>query len=1180
MSFVHLHVHSEFSLGRSLVKMQDLPKMVAEMGMPAIGVTDWGNLYGSLYLLKAAQKAKVKPIFGVEIGVTRKDQLLRHLVLLAETTEGYKNLEKLVSRAHTEFGFQQGELRPQIPFEILKDSCQGMIALTAGMKGIANSYLLQDQEGEAREVLKDLKEIFSESLYLELQESGLSQHSDCNEWLVHEAKKLGLPVVATSDVHYVKSEDAFAQEVWMMVGKGLTLNQNPRSSLASSEFYLKSAEEMRMAFASIPEAVDNTLAIAERCNVKFNFKTEDGKRLYFLPSFEVGKKDQNVVFAELAREGLENRFKELKISEAEKQKTYIDRLDYEVKVIVEMGFAGYYLIVSDFIRWAKSQKIPVGPGRGSGAGSLAAYALDIVDIDPIENRLLFERFLNPERVSLPDFDIDFCQARRFEVIDYVSKRYGSEQVCQIVTFLKEQSKAALKDVGRVMGFSFGETNRITKLIPVILGKPLTIDEALKEVREFKELVDSDPRNKQLVDLACSIEGGLRQPGVHAAGVIIASRPVKELAPMSVDLEGRPLIQWDMKMSEEAGLVKFDFLGLVTLDLLDLTCKWVRERYPEDPEKSQFTYNKIPVHDPRAYELIARGDTMGVFQLESSGMQNLCVRMKPDRLDDIAAVNGLYRPGPLESGMVDDFIARKQGKANVETLFPEMKEVLSDTYGVIVYQEQVMELARVIAGYSLGGADLLRRAMGKKIAEEMEAQRSIFVEGATKLGREPRKASELFDLIAKFAGYGFNKSHASAYATLSVQTSFLKAVYPVEFFTALLTIEKENTDKLARYIQDAKRRDLKILPPDINSSESDFKCVDNKTIRFGLSAIRNVGEAATDVILEARRKGPFKDLWDFLSRVDTRKINKRVVESLVQAGAFDTLVEAGVSVQKLRGLYLANVEGALKWATSKSEAASSGQFSLFGALEDTHASAKPPMLPALEIEDKQTLQWEKDLLGIYLSGHPLDKFADKIERFQAIPLHVLEEMKAKTKVLVAGVVSEFKELRIKRGRRAGEFMATFKFGDATSQVEVVSFPDHYKEFAELIKSDKALLLRAELDFEEDKARLVCGEVSLQGEASVQSLEDLQDEWPRLIHIEVALDKVANFLSHDVLFAEIAHVLTKHNGPVPVDLVLLKGGRFQTRLSVGAEYRVQPSRELVSELQGLLAIPDCIRVEKEF
>lgn len=1144
------------------------------MKMPAVALTDWGNLYGSLHFYKESKAAHVKPLYGVEIGIKRKDSLLRHLVLIAQTTEGYKNLEQLISRAHCEFGFQNNELKPQLPFEVLKESTKGMIALTAGMKGIVNSYLLQDQENEARTVLTELKDIFGDRLYVELQDGAFSMLGDCNEWLVREARASSLPLVATADCHYLRSEDSFAQEVWMMVGRGLTLNQNPRSSLSSSEFYLKNPEEMKLAFASVPEAIENTLAVAERCHVDFSFKDDEGKRIYFLPNFEAKGKKQEELFAEEAKIGLEKRFVEIK-PDAENEKIYRDRLAYEVRVIIEMGFAGYYLIVSDFIRWAKSQGIPVGPGRGSGAGSLAAYALDIVDLDPIENRLVFERFLNPERVSLPDFDIDFCQRRRFEVIDYVSNRYGRDHVCQIVTFLKEQSKAALKDVGRVMGFSFSETNRITKLIPVVQGKPFTIDEALEQVVEFHELVDSDPRTKQLVEIARSIEGGLRQPGVHAAGVIIASRPVAELAPMSVDLQGNSIVQWDMKMCEEAGLVKFDFLGLVTLDLLDLACKWIRERRGEN-----ITYDKIPMNDPRAYELIGLGDTLGVFQLESSGMQNLCVRMKPDRFDDIAAINALFRPGPLESGMVDDFIARKHKRASIETLFPEMREVLSDTYGVIVYQEQVMELARVISGYTLGGADLLRRAMGKKIHSEMEAQRNIFVTGAEKLGRDARKASELFDLIAKFAGYGFNKSHASAYAKISMQTAHLKAIYPVEFFTALLTIEKENTDKLSRYIQNAKQRGLLVKGPDVNLSESDFACVDDKTIRFGLSAIRHVGEAATEVILEARKKGAFKDLWDFLSRVDTRKINKRVVESLIQAGAFDSVAETGVSQRQLRGLYLANVESAMKWASSQSATADVGQFSLFGETLGGTVAPRAPASSAGAIDEKESLQWEKDLLGVYLSGHPLDKYAVKLEHLSLTPLHALENLKPKTKVSIAGIVSDFRELRIKRGRRAGEFMATFKIADASSQVEVVSFPDHYKEYSELLKGQLPLVLRAEVDFEEDKVRLLCGEIAMQGEMAVQSLEDVSEVWPRKIKLEIALDKTAQYLAADTLFAEIANVLAKHRGPIPVELLLMRGGRFQTKLHVGDNFNVQPTPQLVNELQNLIVAPGCLRVEKEY
>ncbi len=1183
--FVHLHVHSEFSLSSSLLKLEDLIKDADKMGMPAVALTDWNNLYGSLYFWKAAKEysqGRVKPIFGVELGVLVDGggPALKHIVLLAQNDEGYRNLNDLVNRAHVEFGFDGTELKPHLPLSLVLQKSAGLYCLTGGLKGVLNSFFLQNQERLALETLEQLKKAFGDRLFIEIQDTTLSFQSKLNSQLIELAEKHSLGLVAGSDVHYRSVEDAFAHEIWMMVAQKTTLELNPRSALISTQNYLKSPAEMMEAFSHVPEALSNTLKIANDCNVKLSFKDSSGKRIYHLPTFESKKQSQEELFADECFAGLKIRLESLKQEDPKlDEKVYRDRLEFEVAVIQKMGFAGYYLIVSDFIRWAKSHGIPVGPGRGSGAGSLAAWVLDIIDLNPIEHGLLFERFLNPERVSLPDFDVDFCQERRADVIKYVSEKYGQDRVCQIVTFAKEQSKNAIKDVGRVLGMSFGETNRLTKLVPVIQGKPHSIKQTIEDVAEMREIVEGDAKIRQVIDLGIRIEGALRQPGVHAAGVIISGRPIAELAPLSKDVNGNLITQWDMKMSEEAGLVKFDFLGLVTLDLMDLACKLVNKR--SEPEAQKLSYANIPMHDPRIYELIGRGDTLGVFQLESSGMQNLCTRIRPDRFGDISAINALYRPGPLESGMVDDYINRKHGRAKIEVMFPEMDATLRETYGVIIYQEQVQLIAREVAGYTLGGADLLRRAMGKKNVKEMEAQRAAFVDGAVKSGKPAQKAAELFDLVEKFAGYGFNKSHAAAYAKLAVQTAYLKAVYPTEFFTALLTIEKEDTDRLARYIQDARIRDLKILPPDVNESESNFNNVSEGLIRFGLSAIKNVGEIAVEAILEARHKGGvFKDLFDFLNRVDIRRLNKRTMECLIQAGAFDGIEGANLAPKEIRGRYLASLEIAMEWASKNAATAEQGQVSLFGGGPDGASSSsfmQPQYVPSKGYTDRELLDWEKTLLGIYLTGSPLDKFAEKIRKAQCSDIFSLGEKKAKSKVTIAALVAELKEVKIKRGRRIGESMGILKLEDASGQIEMVSFPDHYSQYSALFRSGEPLLLRAELDFEDDKPKLLGGDPLVDGKLAVEDLAQIQEKWPSKILLDLALDRMEGVLSTELFYAELAKILQKHPGPVPVELILSKNGAFKTKLELGEAFGVHPEQSLFQELRQITAIPGTLNVE---
>ncbi len=1157
--------------------------------MPAVACTDWGNLYGALYFDKAVKKkgdGLVKPIYGMEVGVTVSGAgpLRRHMVLLAETNQGFWNLCKLSSKAHCDFGYSEEGLNPQLPLDYILEHNEGLIALTGGMKGILSSFVLQDQPQDALKTLDLLQKGFGDNrLFLELQDTGLSAQNKANEQMRMWSKQKGIPMVATCDAHYMHRDDAFAHEIWLMCDQKINLEENPRSSLVSQEFYVKSAEEMKEAFSDIPSAIENTLAIAERCNVDLKFTDDEGRRIYHIPDFkEEGFETSEENFRHDCQAGLEIRLQEAGITDEVKIKEYQDRLNYELGIINEMGFAGYYLIVADFVNWAKNNNCPVGPGRGSGAGSLCAYCVNITDVDPIEYGLLFERFLNPERLSMPDFDIDFCQQRRHSVIKYVAEKYGQERVCQIVTFAKEQSKNAIKDVGRVLGLSFGETNRLTKLIPSVQMKPLTIKETMDEVDEFVQVTQENPKVKQTVDLGMRIEGALRQPGVHAAGVIIASQSLDNLAPLSRDVNGNYICQWDMKTSEEAGLVKFDFLGLVTLDLMQLACEWINKR--QEPEAKGLKYDNIPMHDPKIYELIAAGDTLGVFQLESSGMQNLCVRMKPDRFADVSAIVALFRPGPLDAGMVDDYISRKHGKTEVEVMFPEMEAVLNETYGVIVYQEQVQALAKVIAGYTLGGADLLRRAMGKKIKAEMEAQRAIFVDGAVEKGHPKDKAGELFDLIEKFAGYGFNKSHTIAYGKLSVQTAYLKAVYPTEFFTALLTIESDNTEKLARYIQDARSRKLEILPPDVNESLNDFAIASEGVIRFGLAAIKGVGDIAVDEIIRARNEGEaFKDIFEFLERVNLKKINKRAMEFLIKAGAFDSLGDSGPNakpVRELRGYYLANMEKCIEWAQKIAEEKEAGQTSLFGGDEGAAAFGSqqgPTMAEALVITEKEQLSWERELLGVYVSGSPLDRYVERAKVAGAIPVFELAEKAPKSNNTIAVVVSDLREVRVKRGRMAGENMGILRLEDASGSVELISFPEHYKEFQSLFKSGSPLLVTAELDFEEDKPKLMCGKVTVQGRISVEDLSLVEEKHPHTVTISVDVDRVEGKFSVESLYVEMANILRKHRGKTPVSMSILKSGVFDTKLELGPDYHVQWGTNLKAELEQIIALPGALQIE---
>ncbi|HEY6006924.1 MAG TPA: DNA polymerase III subunit alpha, partial [Geobacteraceae bacterium] len=867
--FVHLHLHSQYSLLDGAIRIGDLVKKAKEYAMPAVAVTDHGNMFGAMEFYLKCQGSGVKPIIGAEVYVAPGSRFSKeansasgegsafHLILLCENNVGYKNLSRLVSTGYKE-GFYY---KPRIDKEVLAAHSEGLICLSACLKGEVAWLCGRNRVEEAVATARWFSELFPERYYIELQENTLPEQTVANERLLEVARELSLPLVATNDCHYLNKADAHAHEILLCIQTGKTMNDENRMRFSADEFYMKSPQEMAAAFHYAPEALANTVRIAERCNLEFDFKT------YHFPRFEPPPGESlDEMLERQAHEGLSERLVTIRAKypdlTPEQEKGYFDRLRIELDCIKQMGFPGYFLIVADFINWAKDHGIPVGPGRGSAAGSLVAYAIRITDLDPLPYNLLFERFLNPERISMPDIDVDFCQDRREEVIHYVTEKYGRDKVCQIITFGTMAARGVIRDVGRALDMAYGDVDRIAKLVPEVLG--ISLEEALKQEPKMNELAAGDPRVKELLDTALCLEGLARHASTHAAGVVVAPDVLEEFCPVYKDQKSGSLTtQYSMKYVEKIGLVKFDFLGLKNLTVIDNAVKLVRAgKLPE------FDITRLRDDDEESYKLLQAGNTTGVFQLESSGMKELLTKLKPSCFEDIIAVCALYRPGPLGSGMVDDFIERKHGRKKVVYDLPQLEPILKDTYGVIVYQEQVMQIARTLAGYSLGGADLLRRAMGKKDPAEMAKQRDIFLEGAKKNSIDTKKAEGIFDLMAKFAEYGFNKSHSAAYALVAYQTAYLKAHHPVEFLAALLTEDMGNTDKVIKNIADCREMGIEVLPPDINASDKSFRVLGN-SIRFGFGAIKNVGESAILAILEARQEGPFKDIYEFCERVDLR-----------------------------------------------------------------------------------------------------------------------------------------------------------------------------------------------------------------------------------------------------------------------------------------------------------------------
>jgi len=1174
--FVHLHLHTEYSLLDGACRIDELLDQAVALKMPAVAVTEHGNMFSSVVFHDHARARGLNPILGCEVYVAPGDrrnksgvpgETQNHLVLLAETNEGYHNLIKLVSAGYTE-GFYY---KPRIDKELLAQHSKGLIGLSSCLKGEVAEGLSHHQERKALEAAAAYRDILGPgNFFLEMQWHGIEDQRTVNTGLPALARDLNLPLVCTNDVHYLRDSDAHAHDVLLCIGTGKGFNDPKRLRYDAKQFFLKTAEEMAETFKDYPDALANTVRIGERCNVKL------GSGENYLPDFDVPPGfTVDSYFDHVSREGFAARLPRLQQLQAQGLlrhtiDEYERRLSYELEMIKTMKYPGYFLIVWDFIRYAREQGIPVGPGRGSAAGSLVAYCLRITDVDPIDYDLIFERFLNPERVSLPDIDIDFCERRRGEVIDYVTRKYGRENVAQIITFGTMKAKAVIKDVGRALEWTFAEVDKVAKQIPPALD--MTLDKALEENPILKEMEASDPKVKELFAVARRLEGMTRHASVHAAGVVIAPRAITEYAPLYKGARDEIVTQWTMKDVERMGLLKMDFLGLSTLTLIYDCLEEIKRT-----TGVALDIDTIPLDDAKAYEIFQDGQTYGIFQFESSGMRDILRKAKPQRLDDLIALNALYRPGPLRSGMVDDYIARKQGKTEVVYEMPELEPVLSDTYGVIAYQEQVMRISNVLAGFSLGEADLLRKAMGKKNPEVMAKMRGKFVEGAVKKGHPEKKAAHIFELMEHFAGYGFNKSHSTAYAYLAYQTAFLKANYPWHFASALLTIEAQNTDKLALYLGECREREIPVLPPDVNESQLRFTVDPEKGVRFGLTAIKNVGEGAIESLLAVRAKqGRITSLHALCEELDLRLANKRVFESLTKAGAFDSLAAADPSVAgqpsaSIRPRLIAAIDAACEHGARLQRDKSEGQAQLFGGFgdDDHQADNTQASLPsAIPWTEQEQLGYEKETLGLYWSGHPTDRYAAALKELGARTTGELLELEVKpasnewgpggrrpmeADTSVGGVIATVRQLKTKKGDR----MAVFTLEDAQGGVEVLCFPDTYQKCGSLIEAGAMVLVRGKLEKDDDSARILATEIA--------PIETVRERIAREVAIRVKGPADRN------MFETLGEIFSRHRGDrrVSFDIELPASPTpLRVRADISSQIRVRPSSSLIAEIEQVM------------
>lgn len=1070
-AFIHLHLHSAYSLAEGALRPKELVKLCIKGNMPAVAVTDTNNLFGALEFAQAAAGTGIQPIIGTQIQLGLEGH---QLVLIAQTDKGYLNLSQLVSEAFLETDPQENA---HIDWEQLEACSEGLICLTGGLAGPVGQYLLHNQNKEAETVLKRLKKLFGDRLYLELQRHGWQEEDRIEGAMIDLAYKHDVPLVATNDCYFPYKKMHEAHDALLCIAGGRYVTEDDRRKV-TPEHYFKSAMEMRELFKDIPEACDNTLVIAQRCS--FLLKSINP----ILPPFDTegGRTEVEELRAQ-SKEGLQWRLDNFVFEEGwdqakkdEVAKPYFDRLDFELNVIEGMGFPGYFLIVSDFIKWSKEHDIPVGPGRGSGAGSVVAWSLKITDLDPLRFNLLFERFLNPERVSMPDFDVDFCQERREEVIKYVQDKYGHDKVAQIITFGKLQARAVVRDVGRVLQMPYGQVDRISKMIPNNPANPMTLEEALLQDPDLRAEKDKEETSQKLIDLALQLEGLYRHASTHAAGVVIGDRPLHELVPLYRDPRSdMPVTQFNMKYVEQAGLVKFDFLGLKTLTVIQKALIHIKQQHGKDIDILQ-----IPLDDPDTFKLLAEGKTVGVFQLESAGMRDAMRKMKPDCFEDIIALVSLYRPGPMDN--IPIYIDRKMGREEPDYMHPLLQPYLEETYGIMIYQEQVMQAAQALSGYTLGGADLLRRAMGKKIKEEMDSQREMFVKGAKEHNNVPEKqANHIFDQIAKFAGYGFNKSHAAAYALIAYQTAWLKAQYPVEFMAASMTLDAGNTEKLSVFKQELDAMGLDLLPPDINESLPEFRVQDG-AVRYALAALKGVGEQAMkDLVAERDVNGKFANMEDLANRMPQGVMNKRQYEKLVSAGVFDSLVPVRSSLQE-------GAEAYLRYIQSLAEEKASGQVSLFGG-ESGAGSAMPAFPDIREWDPLERLRREFDAIGFYISAHPLDTKAEQLERLGIVPMSAVEgELMHKSSALLdmAGVLIK-KQIRV--SPKSGNKYAFLQLSDSSGVYEVMMFSEGLAAARDILNEGESFLLKVIAESKEEQIRYTCQSIRPLDAALVGRIEEV-------------------------------------------------------------------------------------------
>jgi DNA polymerase III subunit alpha len=1147
--FVHLHLHTDYSMLDGACDVEKLCHRVKELGMPAVAMTDHGNIFGAVHFVNAAHKAGIKPIIGCELYICKKEDhniertppegdSYNHLLVLAENEEGYRNLVKITSEASLH-GFYY---KPRVSKKFLAEHARGLIGLSGCLKGEVAELLMEGKYEAARRAAASFGEIFGKNnFFLEIQDQGLEMEHRIHPDLFRLEKELGVAMVATNDSHYLCEEDAHAQDVMVCIQTGKSIQDANRMKFQGTDFYVKNHDEMYRVFKDAPDVLSRTLAIAERCNVRLEKVSSP------FPHFEVpAGYTLDSYFEHVTREGFARRLEALRNLEQRGRikhsiADYEQRLSREISIIQQMQFSGYFLIVWDFIRYAREQNIPVGPGRGSAAGSLVSYSLGITDLDPLQHELLFERFLNPERISMPDIDIDFCMNRRGEVIEYVTRKYGRENVAQIITFGTMAAKAAIKDVGRAMDIPYSDVDRIAKMVPTQLN--ITLEHALKESPPMQQAYESDAQVRQLLDTARKLEGLVRNAGVHAAGVVISPRPLIELVPLHRTKNDEIVTAFDMVAIEKMGLLKMDFLGLTTLTILDDTLKLIAQT-----QGQQITLDDIPLSDEQTYKRVFHsGLTSGVFQFESHGMRDVLRRYQPNTIGDLTALNALYRPGPIQGGMIDDFIDRKHGRKKVEYELPELKEVLEETLGVIVYQEQVMQIANRLAGYSLGEADLLRRAMGKKKPEEMAQQRERFVQGAVQRSYPRKKIEKIFDLMAQFAGYGFNKSHSAAYALLAYHTAYLKTHYPVEFMAALLTSVTGNTDDVVKYINECREMGIAVEPPDINVSDANFT-PHGKAIRFGLAAVKNVGHNAIESIIAGRKEeGRYKSIYEFCEKVDLRLLNKRVLESLVKSGAMDSLGR--------RAQLMAVLDKAIERALKTQRDAESGQHGLFGVFQQEEAHANNDRLPEAPDWDEHTrLAAEKEILGFFITGHPLEKYKDKLQDLQALTTAEIAAVKSSTgkdeNITTAGIITNLRVLKSKKG----DFYAQAALEDMAGSVEMIVFPEAYRKLQDKVKLEVPVLVRGGLRIEEGvNPKLTANDII--------PLEEAKVPLPRALRIRIPAES-----ANESTIDDLHGLFRQCKGEAKVLFDVERQGDFMVVMEAEG-YNVQPDRNFMARVEEL-------------